>query len=339
VNCGAGVLRAAATLVVAALLVSCANAPQTRALRASDPNPLPVSVELRDTPFFPQQRYQCGPAALATVLAAHGRQVTPGQLVDSVFVPALHGSLPEEIAATARRHGMLAYRLAPSLRDLLAELAAGNPVLLFQNLGTDSLARWHFAVAVGYDLASPELVLRSGTTERRTTPLATFERTWARADHWALVILPAGEIPATAEVMSYLRSAHDLESSADPAAARAAYRAAGRRWPDQPATWLAYGNSLYAATDYAQAQVAFQRAVALEPGQPRGWNNLAYALLGSGCRSAARQAALCARQLAPAEPAYSATVAEIDRLAVGDDDPGCSPVACAGTGDGGDDPR
>jgi hypothetical protein len=328
-NSRGGALRAAAALFTVALLVSCATAPQTRALLATAPDQLPVSVELRDTPFFPQQRYQCGPAALAAVLAAHGRQVTPDQLVDSVFVPALHGTLPEEIAAAARRHDMLAYRLAPSLQSLLTELAAGNPVLVFQNLGIESLARWHFAVAIGYDLAVPELVLRSGTIERRTTALATFERTWARSGYWALVILPAGEIPATAEVMPYLRAALDLETSADPAAARAAYRAAGQRWPDQPAVWLAYGNSLYAAAAYADAEVAFRRAVALEPGRPRGWNNLAYALLNSDCASAARQAALCARRLAPDDPAYRATVAEIDTLAVGDDAPGCRPVACS----------
>jgi tetratricopeptide (TPR) repeat protein len=333
-NSRAGAVRAVAALFTAAALASCAGAPQTRALLAATPDQLPAAVELRNTPFFPQQRYQCGPAALATVLAAHGRQVSPDQLVDSVFVPDLKGSLPEEIAAAARRRGMLAYRLAPSLQSLLAELAAGNPVLVFQNLGLESLARWHFAVAIGYDLAAPELVLRSGTIERRSTELATFERTWARSGYWALVILPAGDIPATAGVMPYLRAAHDLETSADPAAARSAYRAAARRWPDQPAAWLAYGNSLYAAAAYADAEAAFRRAVTLQPARPRGWNNLAYALLKTDCASGARQAALCAQQLAPGDPAWRATVSEINALAVGDDAPGCRPVDCAGAAGG-----
>ncbi|HKK22781.1 MAG TPA: hypothetical protein VJ947_03765, partial [Pseudohaliea sp.] len=47
----------------------------------------PAAVELDATPFFPQQRYQCGPAALATVLSASGVPVEPAALVDEVYIP------------------------------------------------------------------------------------------------------------------------------------------------------------------------------------------------------------------------------------------------------------
>ena len=70
---------------------------------------------------------------------------------------------------------MLAYPLRDSLADLLREVAHGNPVIVFQNLGTRWLPRWHFAVVVGYDLQASKVILRSGTTERWRTTLATFE--------------------------------------------------------------------------------------------------------------------------------------------------------------------
>src|ERR1044071_8213468 len=50
-------------------------------------------VELDATPFFPQKKYQCGPAALAAALGASHVAVTPEALVPIVYLPARHGSL------------------------------------------------------------------------------------------------------------------------------------------------------------------------------------------------------------------------------------------------------
>ena len=87
-----------------------------------------------------------------------------------------------------------------NLADLLAELDAGHPVLVFQNLALDWSPQWHFAVAVGYDLDSGDLILRSGTERRRVTRLSTFEFTWRRGDYWALVVLPPDRLPAATAV-------------------------------------------------------------------------------------------------------------------------------------------
>ena len=320
--------RLAGVFLICTWLAGCATPPQTRQLLATSPAELPVSAELATTPFFPQQRYQCGPAALATVLGAHGYAVTPEQLVDAVYVPALQGSLPEEIAATARRYGMLAYPLQPSLAALLSEIAHGNPVLVFQNLGIGWLPKWHFAVVIGYDLPGGEIMLRSGTTQRWRTTLGTFERTWSRSGYWALVILPGGDIPSTARSDRYLQAALDLEATGQADAAGSAYQAATRRWPQQPGAWLAYGNSRYQAQDYSGSETAFREAASLAPGDPQGWNNLAYALLHNGCPQLAQQAAACAATLAPQEQNYRDTITEINELARGADLPGCAPIDC-----------
>ena len=285
-------------------------------------------MELEETPFFPQERYQCGPAALATVLAARGIDVTPDELVAAVYVPALRGSLPEEIAATARRYGMLAYPLQASLSDLLEEIAHGNPAIVFQNLGTRWLPKWHFAVVVGYDLSVNEVILRSGTTERWRTTLPTFERTWSRGDHWALVILPPGSMPASARPDIYLRAAHALETTGQATAAREAYRDATRTWPNEPQLFLALGNNLYASGDIPQAAAAYRTASSLAPANPQAWNNLAYALVKTSCPLKARAAAACAAMLAADDPNYRDTVSEIGELATGVDAGHCLPVTC-----------
>jgi hypothetical protein len=68
-------------------------------LEAIDTLGYPERVELTDTPFFPQREYQCGPAALATVLAASEVSVTADALVPEVFLPGRQGSLQSELLA------------------------------------------------------------------------------------------------------------------------------------------------------------------------------------------------------------------------------------------------
>lgn len=311
-------------------LAACATPPQTRSLANAPAADLPPASELGQVPFFAQTRHQCGPAALATVLVAHGIEVTPGALVEQVYLPGRKGSLAEEITATARRYGMLAYPLAQTLSDLLTEVAHGTPVLVFQNLGLAWLPRWHFAVVVGYDLAEDTLVLRSGTTRRRLMTLAAFERTWARGDHRAWVILPPGRVPRTAALHRYLQAAFELEQSGQAAAARQAWRAATRHWPAAARPWLALGNNLYQAGEYLPARAAISQATRLAPQESSGWNNLAYALLMTGCPQQARRAAHCARSLAPADERVIDTLREIEGKADGTDAPECPAISCPG---------
>ncbi|HYQ70940.1 MAG TPA: PA2778 family cysteine peptidase, partial [Gammaproteobacteria bacterium] len=247
------------------------------------------------------------------------------------YIPALQGSLREEVAAAARDFGMLAYPLAPSLADLLLETAHGNPVLVFQNTGLDIMPNWHYAVVIGYDLSAREIVLRSGTTRRWRTSLARFEKTWSRGDFWALVVLPPGEVPASARSETYLQAALDLEASGQVVAARTAYRSATERWPGQPAGWLSWGNNLYADGQFEQSATAFRQATALAPTDPRAWNNLAYALLETACRAQASEAAACAVALAPGVPDYRDTQAEITAHATADRPrpAQCAPLQCA----------
>ena len=312
------------------LLGGCATAWQTEKLRIAPPIDLASTRELTQVPFYPQQQYQCGPAALATILNHYTLAISPQELEPQVYLPAREGSLQVEMSATARRYGMLVYPLRPELVDLLAEVAADHPVLVLQNLGFTWIPQWHYAVVVGYDLPTGELVLRSGTTRRWQTSLAAFERTWARADYWAQVILPAGQIPRTAEPLRYLRSVLDLEQTGQTDAAYLAYEAAARRWPTQPQVWLTLGNVAYQRHDYSQAVAAFVNATRIQPENATGWNNLAYALLQRGCPRQAGHSIACAVSHAPGEESIQKSEAEIRQLATGQDQDDCPVIQCPG---------
>jgi ABC-type bacteriocin/lantibiotic exporter with double-glycine peptidase domain len=239
---------------------------------------LPARVELTSVPFYPQEEYQCGPAALATVLMHAGTATTPDALAPQVYLPGRDGSLQAEMLAAARRHGLVAYRLEPRLEDVLREAAAGTPVIVLQNLALPFAPLWHYAVIIGYDLPRDEIILRSGTTRRAVMTLSSFERTWARGNHWAMLALTPERLPATADEDHYVVSVAALERVA-PAAARRAYTTAIERWPGNLAARIGQGNAAYAMRDLPGAEAAYREATRRHPKAADAWNNLAQALL------------------------------------------------------------
>lgn len=300
--------RAAVGALCLLALTACAT--HTVALR-SDAERLPRRAEVANVPFFPQEKYYCGPASLATALAWSGLPVTPEDLVSQVYTPGREGSLRTDVIAAARRHGRLAVPVT-GLTDLLVELAAGHPVLVFQNLALGWFPRWHFAVAVGYDLDAGEIALRSGEEPRRVTPLGTFERTWARGDRWALVVLPPGLLPKTAGEVAVVRAAIGLERAGRLSEAATVYADIARRWPGSHPAFIGLGNARYALGDLAGAEEAFRAAIQRRPEDPAAWNNLAHALAKQGRHAEALEAAQHALRLGgPDIEIYRATLQEV----------------------------
>lgn len=277
------------------LLGACAA---TGVREATHNSQLPRYFELTQTPFFPQLKYHCGPAALSTALQAVDIRVTPDQLAPEVYIPSRKGSLQIEMLAAARRHGALPVKIAPRLDALFSEVAAGNVVVVMQNLGLSWVPAWHYAVVVGYDLDKELIWLRSGTEKRFEMSMSTFQRTWARSQSWAFVAVKPGSLPASTEPEAMIQALVNFEKTADAAAAKLAYGAAVKRWPDNLVMLTGLGNSAYATGDLAGAATAFRAAISAHPDSAAAYNNLANVLLLQGDQPAARDAAEKALQLA-----------------------------------------
>jgi hypothetical protein len=274
--------RRVAGAFILALVSGCASfIPQTKELARGWPQELPKQVELTEVPFFPQLEYQCGPAALATVLVGAGVKATPEELVPQVYIPERKGSLQVEMLAAARRHGMVSYALAPRFEDVLREIAAGTPVIVLQNLGLFT-AGWHYAVAVGYDYEPGSLILRSGTLKRDVVPFAVHEVVWMRSGYWAMVAVPPDRIPATAEEKSWLNAIAAFERAGDARGARTAYQTFLGRWPENINAHVGLANTHHTLGELTEAAAVLREAARRDPESVVVLNNLAQTLSDLG---------------------------------------------------------
>jgi len=292
-------------------LAGCAQlVPQTMALRTGWPAGVARQVELASVPFFPQSQYQCGPAALATLLNHAGVKITPEALVDQVYLPARQGSLQAEMLAAPRRYSQVSYLLAPRYDDLLREVAAGNPVLVLQDIGP-LMTQWHYAVVAGFDYPAGELHLRSGTRKSEALPFTLFERTWMKSGYWAMVVVPPDRIPATATEARWLAAVMAMERTGDREAATLAYAAALKRWPGNLPASIGLANQYHAAGALKEAEAVLREASARHPGSAVVLNNLAQNLSDQGRQ---QEALAQIDQALQAQGPFAAEVRETRRL-------------------------
>jgi tetratricopeptide (TPR) repeat protein len=173
------------------------------------------------------------------------------------------------------------------MQTIAAELEAGRPVLVLQNLGVGWYPRWHYAVVVGIEPGADEVVLRSGIERRRVMSTDTFLRTWRRGDYWGIVALTPGELPAGVETGRYTRAVSAMEAVGQHDAAYLGWRAALRKEPGSAAARFGMANAAYLTGNLAEAEQLYRELISENAGMHSARNNLAYVLADQGRRAEA----------------------------------------------------
>lgn len=288
-------------LLASLLLAGCAG--QQGLAPPVQPGPLEA------VPFFPQTEWQCGPAALATVLVHGGVDTTPEELADGIYLPGRQGSLQLELIARSRRLGRVPWVLPAEPAALWAELGAGFPVLVLQDLGALGVRRWHYAVVVGFDEQRQQVVLRSGTERERREPLRRFMRSWERGGWWAVVVPPPDRLPATIDATHWARVLLDSAEVMDPVALDEYWQAAAARWPAEFIVQFAAANHEFGRGQLAAAEQRYRRLAASGNEEALVRNNLANLLLERGCAQAALEQAQAAQAVLAADSPWQDAVA------------------------------
>lgn len=294
---GSRARRQIGMLLLVMLLTACQSPPQTRQLLADPPAISPQTL-LTAVPFYPQQEYFCGPTTLSEVAAYYGVQQGAESIASLTFTPALQGSLQIEMAAASRQLGFVAYEQRASLSQLLQLIAEQIPVIVLQNNGLSWLPQWHYAVVIGYDLEQREIILHSGLTAEYRLDLATFERTWQRANYWLLAMLPPERTSALLDPFLYTKACQDLLDTRQTDAGVKALTSATKQWPEY---WLPYfllGNHYWHIAPTTAAQW-FARGLPIAKDQPAYLNNYAILLSELGCHAQAEALLESALLIAP----------------------------------------
>ena len=237
-------------------------------------------------PFFPQSEYQCGPAALATVLVARRRQ-GHARGAGAAGLPA--GAQGQPAGRDARRGAPPRPGLLPARAALRGPAARDRRRQRRWSCCRTSASRegWHYAVAVGYDYDSGSWSCARATHRARGDAVRR-----ARDGLDAQRLLGDGRGAArTASRPPPTRAAGwppiaALERAGDARGARIAYRSFLERWPDNVNAAIGLANAHHAlgelprrgsgAAQGGAARARFgdraeqPRADALRPGARRG---------------------------------------------------------------------
>ncbi|HMK60720.1 MAG TPA: C39 family peptidase [Dissulfurispiraceae bacterium] len=171
--------KALAIVIVALILCACSSAPV---------KPQANAVVIGNVPFFPQEDYQCGPAALAGVLHYWGSSVGIGDIADAIFSKSARGTLTFDMVLYAERLGYSATQYQGSLDDLRSKIRDGYPLVVLVDYGVYVYRVDHFMDVIGYD--EDGVIVNSGRSKKKYLSNDDFLRSWKRTNNWTLLIKP-----------------------------------------------------------------------------------------------------------------------------------------------------
>lgn len=266
--------RAVLLAFLSLVLSACATSGhQTRAVLDAPPD-VPRRVQLDHIPFVQQtEEGYCGPSALTMAMLSARHKVTREALVPEMYSTEKKGSLQADLLNTSRRHGLLAVQI-DGLANLLKEVAAGHPVIIFENLGFGWWPKWHYSVVVGYDLDEQEIIRHSGDEPFMHQSMNHFERSWKLGDYWGLVVLSPEELAAGSGELGNLQGAVGLERSGHILEAEKVYGNVLMEWPSSLGALIGLGNLAYQRGDYRTAVAHLREAVKAHPEARAAKHNL-----------------------------------------------------------------
>jgi ABC-type bacteriocin/lantibiotic exporter with double-glycine peptidase domain len=145
---------------------------------------------IEGVPFVKQTEYDCGPAALAGVLAFHGRPTDLETITAGIYLPRLRGTLPMDLERFAKDSGLTTASSAGTVDTLKAVIRNNIPVICLLDLGFGPYRQPHYVTIIGFDDGNGLFIMHDGITPDKTMSYEAFEKKWARAGRWMIVIKP-----------------------------------------------------------------------------------------------------------------------------------------------------
>lgn len=276
--------RAAAAIAwAAALLLTAAAATAAPAGQAG-------SRYLLDVPYLPQSEDLCGGAAVAMVLRYWGdHQVHPEDF--STLIDRGAAGIRTDVLTTAvSGRGWNAHprttTTGATAEWIRGQVDQGRPVIALIQIAPN---RYHYVVVVGWT-ADRVIAHDPADAPYRVVTVTEFERAWAAAGQWALLVLPTEtrlKVAPRVETRTtdtaigsgacgqLIQNMVSLARAGDVAAAESGLVAATQLCPAAAAAWRELAGLRFLQSRWAEAAAMAERAAAIEPADQAGWDLLA----------------------------------------------------------------
>lgn len=282
------------------MLVSCASMSKQTNRIVQKKGSLKEKSLIKNIALIKQKTNHCGPATLAMAIHHLGKNLSLDTISNQTFTARGEGTFKTDMLATARRQGLIAIPIN-SMENLIQEISAGNPVIVFQNVGLSWYPKWHYALVVGHDLTGPDIYLHTGNQSYSKTDMRSFERTWNLAKYWGVIVLPPNRLSMTGSELVHVEATANLENLGLNNQSKEAYQAILKKWPKSLAGLIGLSNTLYSQKEYKSAVYPLKKILKLHPKYAVAWHNLAFAQLKLGENKNAQQSAQKAIQYAAPE--------------------------------------
>lgn len=254
------------------LLCSCISAPKTQ-LKSYASKEWDAQKKL-DVEFVPQKKNLCGPSVIKMAAEVYSPPQPLTSYQKITFRENVQGTFKSDILSAARRLDLVPYKV-DTIKELIAEVHAGHPVVVFQNLGLAWMPQWHFALVVGYDLEKNILYLHSGTNAYEEWKIDHFVYSWQGGGSWAYILLPPTQLPKNVAFDEALDNAMLFEKIKKPHIAKTIFKTMTQKFPDRYEPHLGLANLYYNEQNRSLAIVQSQEALNKNPSEPALLFNLA----------------------------------------------------------------
>jgi hypothetical protein len=246
---------------------------------------------LLDVPYLPQTEDLCGGAAVAMVLRYWGeRQIYPEDFAELIDRGA-SGIRTDVLAADVSRRGWHSFSLdagTGSRGEWVREhVNQGRPIVALIEARPN---RYHYVVVVAWTDA--QVVVHDPAREPfRVMSRTEFDRVWAPAGRWALLVLPPEDrpspprtrlersatdgSPATGACGALVQRMVALARAGAIGDAEAGLLTAVSLCPLDPAAWRELAGVRFLQSRWSEASTFAERAGLLDPGDEQTWDLLA----------------------------------------------------------------
>jgi len=146
----------------------------------------PLVAAQLPVPFVPQHKDTCAAASLAMVMAYWDVPTPHDEIAAALLAPELRGIAGSRLRDFARERGFQAIAYEGDAANLRDYVDKGRPLIVAWKMARD---RYHDVVVVGFD-ENGVVVNDPDAGAARSVPRDTFEKRWAGAGHWTLLVLP-----------------------------------------------------------------------------------------------------------------------------------------------------